>query len=308
MPPYLEVFTPAKLNLYLKVLRRRPDGYHDLVSLMAPIDLYDRLEIGLGPSAVQLRCACGLPEDSRNLAFQAASLFLQEAEARDIKAGARIYLEKHIPVAAGLGGGSSDAAAVLVALNDLLGRPFTRIELQVMGQRLGADVPFFVFGGPAIACGIGERLSPARVPPFWCVLVNPGFAVKTKKVYNNLSLTLTPAEETTIVEWLGGMTADPAALLHNDLETSTFALFPELVQLKEALRSEGAQGVLMSGSGPTVFGLFGSEAEARTAAERLRTEETWTVLVQTGPCAMRPPGEGHGCHRGSGLPSQRGEA
>lgn len=293
--PQLEVFTPAKLNLYLKVLRRRADGYHDLVSLMVPIDLYDRLEIELAASAVQLRCACGLPEDSRNLAFRAATLFLQEARERGLKAGVRIYLEKHIPVAAGLGGGSSDAAAVLVALNDLLDAPFSQAELMALGARLGADVPFFVFGGPAIACGVGERLTATTVPPFWCVLVNPGYPVKTQTVYNHLSLTLTPPEEATIVEWLGGMRGEPAALLHNDLETSTFSLFPDLTHLADALRAEGAAGVLMSGSGPTVFGLFGSEAEARAAAERLRARgEQWAVKAHSGPAAMKlaRPAEG----------------
>jgi len=283
--PLIEVFTPAKLNLYLRVLRRRADGYHDLVSLMAPIDLYDRLEVELGAGAVQLRCACGLPEDSRNLAYQAAALFLQEAAERGIRAGARIYLEKHIPVAAGLGGGSSDAAAVLLTLNDLCGGPFTNPELQALGLRLGADVPFFVHGGPAVACGVGERLRPASVPRFWCVLVNPGFPVKTKAVYAHLSLKLTPEPEPTIVESLIGLAADPVALLHNDLEASTFSLFPELEQLRHALRAEGASGVLMSGSGPTLFGLFPAQAPARAAADRLRAHEGWRVMVHSGPCA-----------------------
>ena len=284
----LEVHTPAKVNLYLKVLGRRADGFHDLVSLMVPIDLYDRVEVELGKSAVQLRCACGLPEDSRNLAYQAASIFLQEAMGRGIRAGARIYLEKHIPVAAGLGGGSSDAAAVLLALNRLCGEPFTNAELQAMGKSLGADVPFFVHGGPAVACGIGERLSPAQVPDFWCVLVNPGYPVKTKTVYNNLSLPLTAEPETTIVKSLSGLTADPVGFLHNDLETSTLSLFPELEHLKHALRAEGARGVLMSGSGPTVFGLFGGEGDARAAAERLRARgDQWAVWAQSGPAAMR---------------------
>ncbi|MFH0811090.1 MAG: 4-(cytidine 5'-diphospho)-2-C-methyl-D-erythritol kinase [Pseudomonadota bacterium] len=279
----MERSAPAKLNLYLKVLRRRPDGYHDLVSLMAPIDLEDRLEIELGKSSVRLRCACGLPEDSQNLAFQAATLFLLEAGERGIQAGARIYLEKHIPVGAGLGGGSSDAACVLLTLNDLCDSPFSNTELQVMARRLGADVPFFIGGVPAIAHGIGERLRPVSVPPFWCVLVNPGFPVRTKTVYSNLALPLTPADEESMVKWLMGAAADPAAILHNDLETSTFRLHPGLIQIKQALRAEGAEGSLMSGSGSTVFGLFKTSDAAYAAAERLRRHEDWAVSVQSGP-------------------------
>ncbi len=304
----MEVFAPAKLNLYLRVLRRRPDGYHDLVSLMVPIDLRDRLEIELGASSVQLRCACGLPEDSRNLAYQAAALFLEEAWRRDIRAGARIYLEKHIPVAAGLGGGSSDAATVLLALNALCGEPFTNGQLQSMGRRLGADVPFFVFGGPAIASGIGDKLRPVTVPRRWYVLINPGFPVKTRIVYNNLSLALTPDDEATIVKSLLDMVADPVMLLHNDLERSTFSLFPELEHLKHALRAEGAEGALMSGSGPTVFGLFGAEDLALRAAERLRTQDRWAVSVHSGPSPWRPERGAGGSRRGAGLPGRPGEA
>jgi 4-diphosphocytidyl-2-C-methyl-D-erythritol kinase len=302
----MEVFTPAKLNLYLKVLRRRADGYHDLVSLMVPIALYDRLEIELARSAVQLRCPCGLPEDNRNLAFQAATAFLQAARERDIEAGVRIYMEKHIPVAAGLGGGSSDAAAVLLALNELCGGPFTNAELRSMGLRLGADVPFFVFGGPAIACGVGERLQAVEVARRWYALIKPAFPVRTKTVYNNLSLPLTPIEEPTIVEWLGGLTADPVKLLHNDLERSTFPLFPELEHLKHALLAEGAEGARMSGSGATVFGLFRTEDLAQAAAGRLRTRHGWAVSVHAGP----PPhkGEVNGSDSGAGLSGQRGEA
>jgi 4-diphosphocytidyl-2-C-methyl-D-erythritol kinase len=304
----MEVFTPAKLNLYLRVLRRRPDGYHDLVSLMVPIDMYDRMEIELAAGAVQLRCPCGLPEDSRNLAYRAATLFLLQAEARGIQAGTRIFMEKHIPVAAGLGGGSSDAAAVLLTLNELCGEPFTNAELQGLGLRLGADVPFFILGGPAIACGVGERLQSVEVPKRWYVLINPRFPVKTKEVYENLRLTLTPVDEATIVKSLGGLITDPAMLLCNDLERSTFSLFPELERLKHALRAAGAEGSLMSGSGPTVFGVFNNEGAAMAAAEQLRTQDSWAVSVHSGPSPMGRKGDAHGSDRGTSLPGQRGQA
>jgi 4-diphosphocytidyl-2-C-methyl-D-erythritol kinase len=271
---------------------------------MVPLDLQDRIEIELAASAIQVRCACGLPEDNRNLAYRAADLFLRRALERDIMAGVRIYLEKHIPVAAGLGGGSSDAAAVLLALNDLLEGPFTNAELREMGKGLGADVPFFVFGGPAVACGIGERLSPAVVPRRWYVLVNPGYPVETKTVYSRLSLPLTPADEATIVKWLGSLSSDPATLLHNDLESSTFALHPGLAGLKDSLLAAGAEGALMSGSGPTVFGMFPTEDAARAAADRLRgQDDRWAVWVQVGPSTSRR-GEAHGGDRGQGLPGQ----
>jgi 4-diphosphocytidyl-2-C-methyl-D-erythritol kinase len=300
----IEVHTPAKLNLFLKVLGRRADGYHDIVSLMVPIDLHDRLEIELARSAVQLRCPCGLPEDSRNLAFRAATVILEAALERDISAGTRIYMEKHIPVAAGMGGGSSDAAAVLTTLNRLMGSPFSLEELEKLGLKLGADVPFFIRCQPAIACGIGEELIPVEVPKQWYVLVNPGFPVETKKIYRNLALSLTGGDRQSTVEWLSSLSSRPADVLRNDLETSAFALFPELALLRERLAEAGARNTLMTGSGPTMFALFDDEAQARLVAGRIRREEEWAVLIHSGPSVCALKGEADGSHRGESVPGQ----
>ncbi|HKK00694.1 MAG TPA: 4-(cytidine 5'-diphospho)-2-C-methyl-D-erythritol kinase [Desulfuromonadales bacterium] len=271
------VLAPAKINLCLHVLGKRPDGYHDLAMLMQRISLYDRLEISLGAEpGIRVSCAgVALPPGDENIAAKAARRMLELAASQD---GVEIVIDKRIPVAAGLGGGSSDAAAVLLALNEMLGLNLSRQRLQVEGARLGADVPFFVFGADAWATGIGDVLT--AVPPLprlWYVLVNPQLAVSTAWVYQNLRLT-TKGVDVKLPRLLG--TGEGLVrLLHNDLETVTIGRHPELAELKARLMSLGATGALMSGSGPTVFGLFADESSARTAAAVLAEDESRCVFV-----------------------------
>ena len=271
------VLAPAKINLCLHVLGKRPDGYHDLAMLMQRISLYDRLEISLGAEpGIRVSCAgVTLPAGDENIAAKAARRMLELAASQD---GVEIVIDKRIPVAAGLGGGSSDAAAVLLALNEMLGLNLSRQRLQVEGARLGADVPFFVFGADAWATGIGDVLT--AVPPLprlWYVLVNPQLAVSTAWVYQNLRLT-TKGVDVKLPRLLG--TGEGLVrLLHNDLETVTIGRHPELAELKARLMSLGATGALMSGSGPTVFGLFADESSARTAAAVLAEDESRCVFV-----------------------------
>jgi len=271
------VLAPAKINLCLHVLGKRPDGYHDLAMLMQRISLYDRLEISLGAEpGIRVSCAgVALPPGDENIAAKAARRMLELAASQD---GVVIVIDKRIPVAAGLGGGSSDAAAVLLALNEMLGLNLSRQRLQVEGARLGADVPFFVFGADAWATGIGDVLT--AVPPLprlWYVLVNPQLAVSTAWVYQNLRLT-TKGVDVKLPRLLG--TGEGLVrLLHNDLETVTIGRHPELAELKARLMSLGATGALMSGSGPTVFGLFADESSARTAAAVLAEDESRCVFV-----------------------------
>ncbi|KIH76381.1 4-diphosphocytidyl-2-C-methyl-D-erythritol kinase [Geoalkalibacter ferrihydriticus] len=271
-----EFAAPAKINLCLHVLGRRADGYHDLHMLMQRVSLADRVVIALRDEpGVEVECpGVDLASGEQNIAARAARVVLAAA-GRGL--GARICIDKRIPVAAGLGGGSSDAATVMVGLNRMLGAPLAREALLREGARLGADVPFFVFGRPAWATGVGDRLRRvAALPPVWYVLVNPGFAVSTAWVYGNLRLT-SPLDVAKLPEFFSSPD-DLVRLLHNDLEQVTIARYPQIADIKERLVAAGALGALMSGSGPTVFGLFDDEALAGAAQAQLSRNPEWRVF------------------------------
>ncbi len=268
---------PAKINLYLQVCGRRADGYHDLGMVMQCVSLYDRLEIALkGEPGVRVVCpGLPMPEGEENIASRAARRLLQLAGK---EVGVEICIEKQIPVAAGLGGGSSDAAAVLMALNQMLGLHLDRKVLMAEGVQLGADVPFFLFQQSAWATGIGEVLKPFHLPPAWYLLVNPGLAVSTAWVYRNLGLT-SPGPAAKMPGFPKAI-AGLAGLLHNDLERVTVGRYPLLSAIKEQLLAAGAAGALMSGSGPTVFGVFAREDAARQAGtEFAQAHPDWRIFV-----------------------------
>jgi 4-diphosphocytidyl-2-C-methyl-D-erythritol kinase len=256
----LHLQAPAKINLYLKVLRRRHDGYHELSTWMQKLKLADEITLSSVSTGIKLHChGTDLAADESNLAHKAAILFLQKT---GLKTGVEIKLVKNIPVAAGLGGGSSDAAAVLTGLNKLFSAGLSEKELMEFGLCLGADVPFFVSGcSAAIATGIGEKLQGKdSLKECWFVLVNPGFPVSTKWVFENfdrvqpLNFALRSRDNPYILgrEINGSMPEK----LFNDLESVTTARYPEVSKLKKKLTDLGASAVLMSGSGPTVFGIF----------------------------------------------------
>ncbi|HEY3284174.1 MAG TPA: 4-(cytidine 5'-diphospho)-2-C-methyl-D-erythritol kinase [Armatimonadota bacterium] len=269
----LTVLCRAKLNLTLDVLRRRPDGFHDLDSVFLNIGLADRLVAALGGHGIRLTCAdAPLPTDSRNLVYRAAELYLSEAGS---DAGVDLRLEKRIPLAAGLGGGSSDAAGALLALNRLHDDRLEFPSLLGLAASLGSDVPFFLVGGCARAGGRGERLTKVALPedaPLWFVLVKPDFGVGTAWAYRNLRLKETgDSRSQAMAELLAaGSYERVGELLTNDLEGAVLPEHPSLGELKKRLLQAGARGALMSGSGSTVFGLFESEAVARAAEPRLR--------------------------------------
>jgi 4-diphosphocytidyl-2-C-methyl-D-erythritol kinase len=269
--------SPAKINLYLRVLRRREDGYHDILSLMQRINLCDELTFTRGASRIIIRCPDSpLPEDGDNIVYRAAAAFYTRIAARpDVE----ITIRKKIPIAAGLGGGSSNAATTLMTLNEISGYPLTRAELLEMGGKLGADVPFFVFGNTAWASGIGDQMiEAAPLPPLWFVLINPGFEVSTKLVYQGLNLGLTNSRiNYSIPRFYTGR--DVIRSLTNDLEKVTLKLHPVLEQIKSLLLTSGAGGALMSGSGPTVFGVFTDEESALRAEHLLQKQgNRWSVF------------------------------
>jgi 4-diphosphocytidyl-2-C-methyl-D-erythritol kinase len=273
------VLAPAKVNLILDVLGKRPDGYHDVAMLMVRLSLHDRVRVALVPGReIVVTCpGLDLAAGEENIAGRAARLFLDHTGRQS---GVVIHIDKQIPAAAGLGGGSSDAAAVMLALDNLLGTGLSRSELQAVGVRLGADVPFFLCGEMAAwATGIGEQLEPWRgLPPCHLVLVNPGFAVSTAWVYQNLGLT--HSRRATKIPRFPERMADVVQMLRNDLEAVTAPRHPEIAVIKARLLAAGALGALMSGSGPTVFGVFATAAAADQAAAQLaRDTGWWTAAV-----------------------------
>lgn len=260
--------SPAKVNLFLHVTGRRPDGYHELSTLMCGIGLYDRVAVELTDAGISLECAYpGVPEDESNLAWRAAALFLGAARC---KGGCRIVIDKTIPPGAGLGGGSGNAATVLTGLNTLHGSPFDQKTLEEMALTLGADVPFFIRCAPVLATGVGEcfeEVPPIR--PYHLLIIYPGTGLSTAEVYKNLNLGLTKREKKIKSRLLNEGVIDPLRHLHNDLEPPALALSPAVRVAKKALETVGAQGVLMSGSGSSVFGLFIDYRAAAAARGRL---------------------------------------
>ena len=265
---------PAKINLFLKVMNRRPDGYHEIISLLQKVELFDILHLSREGETIILSCAgSGLPEDQDNLVYRAAQAFLA---ATGEKAGIRIILEKNIPVAAGLGGGSSDAAAVVKGLNSLLETGLNQERLLQIARPLGADVPFFIQDCSAsIVTGIGDCLEEFEpIGGLWLLLVNPGFGLSTKLVYENFPLTTgaNPYILARVREMQENQLEATPALFEefgNDLEVVSIGRFPEIGDIKNELKQDGAVVSLMSGSGPTVFGLFSSEKEAQRSFLKL---------------------------------------
>lgn len=275
MVQQIAVEAPAKVNLQLAVVGKRPDGYHELESFMLKLALADRLTLTRQPSGITLSCPDSpLPLGPDNLVHRAATAFFRHT---GINEGVAITLAKRIPIAAGLGGGSSDAAATLRGLDRLFAAGLTHAALMALALPLGADVPFFVLDAPAAwARGIGEQLTPAPVPTVgWILLVNPGFPVSTKWVYENFALTM---GGNPFILGRGLASANSAESrdnsrllpLVNDLEAVTIGRYPEVAALKAALIAGGADDALMSGSGPTVFGLFADREAAERCAASLK--------------------------------------
>jgi 4-diphosphocytidyl-2-C-methyl-D-erythritol kinase len=278
----VKIRAPAKINLSLRVVGQRSDGYHLLDTIMVPVSLYDEIEIrkirpprakkGKADPLIKVTCNHPLvPRGEKNIAHRAARLLIQRAGSEQ---PVHVHIRKRIPVGAGLGGGSTDAAATLIGLNRLLKLRLSATKLEKMALSLGADVPFFIRARPARARGIGERLDPIRkLARFWVVIVYPGFPVSTERVFQSFCSTLTkPPVNTSIRSSLKSL-EKLAGLLHNDLESVTLKRYPKLSLIKARLLHEGAAGGLMSGSGSSVFGVFASKDQAARALRRLRKEE-----------------------------------
>ena len=277
---------PAKINLFLRVLRKREDGHHDILSVMQPVSLSDEIILGMeNGKGIFVECDNkSIPCDQTNLAYRAAEAFFKTA---GISKKLSIKIKKNIPVAAGLGGGSSNAAAVLKALNEIVSANISVEKLMQIGAALGSDVPFFIAGKACIASGRGEILDPVELPRFWYILINPGFPVSTQWVYQNLNLTKNQENiNITILKvkasCCGDRLEDPQILhgiLINDLEDVTIRKHPEIKEVKKVLIDFGAVGALMSGSGPTVFGVFRDEDKAGTAFARIKQDQRFKNMA-----------------------------
>lgn len=279
LPVSVKIRAPAKINLGLRVVGRRVDGYHLLDTIMVPVSLYDEVlitksarEVGSSSSKLTVTCdSPAVPSDEGNIVFRAANLIIEE---NSIRERVKIHIRKRIPIGAGLGGGSSDAAATLIAMNSLFGLNYSTRRLKKQAYGLGADVPFFIDCRPARARGIGECLTPIKSLPWeWAVIVYPGFPVATAWVYRKFAAKLTKLmANTSIISPLKKSSGQPR-LLVNDLESVTMARYPRIKSLKRELIAEGAAGALMSGSGSAVFGLFDSKGNAARALSRLQKED-----------------------------------
>lgn len=268
----LTLQSPAKINLRLEVLGKRADGYHDLKMVMCRISLFDEVTLTLNDDN-NISVVCdnnSVPCEEENIAWKAASAF---KKASGINNGIHIRIKKRIPMGGGLGGGSSNAATVLLGLNSLTGNTLSTEKLMKMGLTLGADVPFFIFKRPALAEGIGEKLSPiSGLPELSLILVNPGVEISTASIFNSLNLGLTKPIETLSIAEFNCSLSEVLAILHNDLEDVTFNKYPKVKMVKEMLHHHGAAGVLMSGSGSTVFSLYLGHKKAETAFTRIKQE------------------------------------
>jgi 4-diphosphocytidyl-2-C-methyl-D-erythritol kinase len=277
----IEMLAPAKLNLFLKITGLRADGYHEIVSIVVPIALYDTLKIRKGEKRLELHCmGRKLPSGKDNIVYRAADSFFRNT---GIEGGARITLNKRIPVSSGLGGGSSDAAATLKGLNQLWGNPLSREDLQRVALSLGADVPFFLLQRPAISRGIGEILQPIeKFPSYWYVIVSPDLMVSTEWAYKRAKLELTKNGNFNTILTDEEANINIPDILSNDLEKVTLGEYPFLCSIKTSLIELDALGALMSGSGPSIFGLFNSEKKAREAGRNLVTSKKGDVFVVKG--------------------------
>jgi 4-diphosphocytidyl-2-C-methyl-D-erythritol kinase len=275
--------TPAKVNLGLHIHGKREDGFHELETIFQMVSLYDDLELELLPSGVKLECDTpGVPTDDTNLVYKAARLLMLTYQVED--KGVSIRLKKNIPFGAGLGGGSGNAAGVLMGLNRLWNLNIERGKLSTLAAELGSDVPFFLTSPCALGIGRGEQLEALKIcPKFQVLLVFPGFPIATSWVYQNLKLKLTKRENNISILRKKLSLSDITSLgsqLYNDLESVVIQRFPEVQVIKDELRALGALGVLLSGSGSTVFGIFDDSEKARVACAGLNGN--WKrVVVET---------------------------
>jgi len=287
----VEKKSPCKVNLLLNILGRRPDGFHELETVLHPVNVCDKLTFERGGTGIELSCSdANLPTGADNLVHRAATAFLQTAK---INEGVTIRLEKKIPLAAGLGGGSGNAATTLLGLNELFGQPLAVAKLNELAAGLGSDIPFFLQDKPALATGRGEKIQPLDFFPALrgkaLLLVHPGFGITTPWAYQNLgrfpeALNGKPGRAAKLIarlqanNWPGVVDG-----LYNSLEAPALDKYPVLALFQKFLRAHGALAALMSGSGSTTFAIMENVGTAETVAEKFKSkfgQTCWTAVVK----------------------------
>jgi 4-diphosphocytidyl-2-C-methyl-D-erythritol kinase len=289
----LEKASCCKVNLLLNILGKRADGFHELETVMHPVPLSDHLSFERKGASLQLSCSDPrLPVDSKNLIFQAASHFAKAA-GLPTSEGVRIHLQKNVPMAAGLGGGSANAAVTLLALNELFGGPLPSRKLGELAASLGSDVPFFLQSGPALATGRGEIIQSLNAFPamhgICFVLVHPGFGISTPWAYQQLAnfptaVNGSPGRAQRLIDLLQTSLAAAGKEFYNSLEAPALRKYPLLALFQEFFRENGADATLMSGSGSATFALIPSRNAAENILEKFRTRfgsEMWTAAVSS---------------------------
>ena len=287
----MKIQAPAKINLFLKVLNRRMDGYHELRTIMVPVSLFDEIRLERAARGIHLNaegCKCA---DGDNLVYKAAALFF---ETTGITSGVSIELKKNIPVGAGLGGGSSDASSVLVGLNDLFHAGLSEKDLMLLAGNIGADCPFFILRRALLMGSRGDEvLCDVRLEDREYLIIVPPFSLSTARVYADLKSSLTPDVVRFTIDSIGNNIFAPEQWLENDLETAAFGICPKLKLIKAELISAGALGVLMSGSGSSVFGVFKDRNHLCNGLSRLERHDGYRYIPTT-----TLTGERYGNNRG----------
>jgi 4-diphosphocytidyl-2-C-methyl-D-erythritol kinase len=286
----LEKSSPCKVNLLLNILGKRADGFHELETVMQPLNFCDEISFERGGNSIQLSCSDKrLPVNSKNLVYRAAENFMSAATISD---GIKIHLEKKIPLAAGLGGGSGNAATTLLVLNELFGQPLSNSKLTELAATLGSDIPFFLQNKPALAVGRGEKIQPLEAFPALrgkaLLLIHPGFGISTPWAYQNLARfpEALNGQKGRAEELVAKLQANdlPAVAdgLYNSLEAPALEKFPILALFQDFLHANSAQAALMSGSGSTTFGICENVSAAESLAEKFKSKfglNYWTAVV-----------------------------
>ena len=281
----IEIDSYSKINLTLHILGKRQDGYHDLETIMQSINLADRIFIKEEKEGIKIKCSHPLvPVDSQSLTYRTAEKILNRYK---ITKGVKIEIDKKIPLASGMAGGSANSASILVGINKLFALNLNNKDLKRIGEELGMDVPFCIQNGTALAYHKGEKVTPLPLvdPPLWLIIINPGFEIPTRWAYNNLVLDQIKKEKNNTKAMLKALKKRElqgiAKNLFNSFEGLIIKKYPEIGKIKDRLIEEGILGALMSGSGPTVFGIAQNEEQAFKIYEKLKSEYKLIWVVQT---------------------------
>lgn len=278
MPEMVTFSSPAKVNYYFKIVRRLESGYHEIINVMSKITLYDEITLEIGGKKIEVLVDdSSVPLGPGNTVFRAIELLLDRC---DRKIGVKASIKKVIPIKSGLGGGSSNAASVMLRLNELLGLGLSMDELISLGIRVGSDVPFFIFGSPAIARGLGDILERIDgIPEAWIVIVKPQGGISTADAYKSIDLGLTVGKKNTIIPEFDGTLEGLAKEMWNDFEPLVEMRLPDIGKIKGELLRHGSLRVMLSGSGSSVFGIFRDQGKAYEAFCGLRSNPGWAVFL-----------------------------